>query len=144
MEIEESLSAPPEQILTANVHPTTGLQPFQCKQLAFGLGLTGKEVEQFQAIALALYRLYTECDASLIEIKSTDHHPQRHTRGARCENRYRGQCAISPEEPGGVARHRQEDPMERRASEHDLNYVSLDGDIACMVTARAWQWPPWT
>jgi len=56
MEIEEVAERTPERILAVNVHPATGLQPFQCKQLAFGLGLVGKQVEQFQALALALFR----------------------------------------------------------------------------------------
>src|SRR5450759_4083445 len=67
MDIEEVAEKMPEQILSVTVHPAAGLQPFQCKQLAFGLGLKGKQIEQFQAIVLALYRLYQERDASLIE-----------------------------------------------------------------------------
>ncbi|HTW74060.1 MAG TPA: ADP-forming succinate--CoA ligase subunit beta [Steroidobacteraceae bacterium] len=133
MEIEEVAERTPERILAVNVHPATGLQPFQCKQLAFGLGLAGKQVEQFQALALALYRLYLTCDASLIEIN-----PLILTRtgslvalDAKIDieaNALFRQKALAALRDIG-----QEDPMERRASEHDLNYVSLDGDIACMV-----------
>src|SRR5689334_17555445 len=60
MEIEEVAEKTPERILSVTVHPAAGLQPFQCKQLAFGLGLSGKQIEQFQSIVLALYRLYQE------------------------------------------------------------------------------------
>jgi succinyl-CoA synthetase beta subunit len=133
MEIEEVAARTPEQILTVNVHPVTGLQPFQCKQLAFGLGLSGKQIEQFQTIALALYRLYLTCDASLIEIN-----PLIVTGGGtlmaldakidiEANALFRQKSLAALRDIG------QEDPMERRASEHDLNYVSLDGDIACMV-----------
>src|SRR5580698_8817476 len=58
MEIEEVAEKTPERILATVVHPATGLQPFQCKQLAFGIGLKAKQIEQFQSIVLALYRLY--------------------------------------------------------------------------------------
>jgi succinyl-CoA synthetase beta subunit len=133
MDIEEVAATHPEQILSVTVHPAAGLQPFQCKQLAFGIGLKPKEIEQFQSILLGLYRLYIENDASLIEIN-----PLIVTRRGRlvaldakldieANALFRHPELAALRDPG------QEDPMERRASEHDLNYVSLDGNIACMV-----------
>jgi succinyl-CoA synthetase beta subunit len=68
MDIEEVAASTPEKILTVNVHPAAGLQPYQCRQIAFGLGLKGPQVAQFQSIAGALYRLYVEKDASLVEV----------------------------------------------------------------------------
>ncbi len=133
MDIEEVAAKTPEKILTVNVHPAAGLQPHQCRQIAFGLGLKGGQVAEFQAIASALYRLYIEKDASLVEVN-----PLIVTKGGDL-------LALDAKinvDPNAVFRHpdiarlrdpNQEDPMERRASEHDLNYVSLDGDIACMV-----------
>ena len=133
MDIEEVAAKTPEKILTVNVHPAAGLQPHQCRQIAFGLGLKGGQVAEFQAIASALYRLYVEKDASLVEVN-----PLIVTKGGDL-------LALDAKinvDPNAVFRHpdiarlrdpNQEDPMERRASEHDLNYVSLDGDIACMV-----------
>ena len=133
MEIEEVAARTPEQILSVNVHPVAGLQPFQCKQLAFGLGLSGKQVQQFEAIALALYRLYLACDASLIEIN-----PLIVTRGGTlmaldAKIDIEANALFRQKNLAALRDIGQEDPMERRASEHDLNYVSLDGDIACMV-----------
>ncbi len=133
MEIEEVAERTPEQILSVTVHPATGLQPFQCKQLGFGLGLQGKQIDQFQALTQALYRLYLERDASLIEINplivtdsgtlvALDAKVDIEANGL-----FRQKEMAALRDPG------QEDPTERRASEHDLNYVSLDGDIACMV-----------
>ena len=133
MDIEEVAAKTPEKILTVNVHPAAGLQPHQCRQIAFGLGLKGGQVAEFQAIASALYRLYVEKDASLVEVN-----PLIVTKGG---NLLALDAKINVD-PNAVFRHpdiarlrdpNQEDPMERRASEHDLNYVSLDGDIACMV-----------
>jgi succinyl-CoA synthetase beta subunit len=133
MDIEEVAEHEPEKILTVVVHPAAGLQAFQCRQLAFGLGLEGTQIAQFQAIALALYRLYLEKDASLVEINPLIVTRQGNVLALDAK------INIDPNavfRQPAVARYRdasQEDPMERQASEHDLNYVSLDGNIACMV-----------
>jgi succinyl-CoA synthetase beta subunit len=133
MDIEEVAAKTPEQILTVNIHPAAGLQGYQCRQLAFGLGLKGTQVTEFQVMAMGLYKLYIEKDASLVEVN-----PLIVTKSG-------GLMALDAKiniDANAVFRHpdiaklrdaNQEDPMERRASEHDLNYVSLDGDIACMV-----------
>jgi succinyl-CoA synthetase beta subunit len=133
MDIEEVAAKTPEQILSVNIHPAAGLQPYQCRQLAFGLGFKGEQIAQFQSIALALYKLYIEEDASLVEVN-----PLIVTKSGRV-------VALDAKiniDANAIFRHKQiaalrdpdqEDPMERKASEHDLNYVSLDGDIACMV-----------
>ena len=68
MDIEEVAEHTPEKILTVNVDPAAGLQPYQCRKLAFGLGLQGKQVGELQAILMALYKLYQEKDASLVEV----------------------------------------------------------------------------
>jgi succinyl-CoA synthetase beta subunit len=133
MDIEEVAEHSPEKIIRVNVHPAAGLQDFQCRQLAFGLGLGGPQIAQFGRIAHALYRLYLECDASLVEVN-----PLIVTAGGDL-------LALDAKiniEDNALFRHKdlaalrdpaQEDAMERRAAEHELNYVSLDGNIACMV-----------
>jgi succinyl-CoA synthetase beta subunit len=133
MDIEEVAAHTPERILSTTVHPATGLQPFQCKQLAFGIGLKGKQVEQFQAIVLALYRLYLERDASLIEINPLIVTKAGALVALDCKLDIEANALFRQKEMSALRDTGQEDPMERRASEHDLNYVSLDGDIACMV-----------
>ena len=133
MEIEEVAERTPERILSVNVHPATGLQPFQCKQLAFGLGLAGQQLEQFQTIALALYRLYLECDASLIEINPLIVTKAGALIALDAKVDIEANALFRQKNLAALRDIGQEDPMERRASEHDLNYVSLDGDIACMV-----------
>jgi succinyl-CoA synthetase beta subunit len=119
--------------LSVTVHPAAGLQPFQCKQLAFGLGLKGKQIEQFQAIVLALYRLYQERDASLIEINPLIVTQSGGLVALDCKLDIEANALFRQKDMAALRDLGQEDPMERRASEHDLNYVSLDGDIACMV-----------
>jgi succinyl-CoA synthetase beta subunit len=133
MDIEEVAEHQPEQILSLTVHPAAGLQPFQCRQLAFGLGLQGDQVGQFQSILLALYSLYVERDASLIEIN-----PLIVTKAGRlvaldCKLDIEANALYRQPDMAVLRDPGQEDPMERRASEHDLSYVSLDGNIACMV-----------
>jgi succinyl-CoA synthetase beta subunit len=133
MDIEEVAAKTPDKILTVNIHPSAGLQPHQARQIAFGLGFQGAQIAEFQSIAAALYKLYVEKDASLVEVN-----PLIVTKSGTL-------VALDAKiviDPNAVFRHpdlaklrdpTQEDPMERRAAEHDLNYVSLDGDIACMV-----------
>jgi succinyl-CoA synthetase beta subunit len=133
MDIEEVAEHTPERILSTTVHPATGLQPFQCKQLAFGIGLKGKQIEQFQAIVLALYRLYQERDASLIEINPLIVTKSGALVALDCKLDIDANALFRQKDLAALRDVGQEDPMERRASEHDLNYVSLDGDIACMV-----------
>jgi succinyl-CoA synthetase beta subunit len=133
MDIEEVAEHSPEKITTLTIHPAAGLQPYQCRRMAFALGFKDAQIAQFQSIALALYKLYLEKDAALIEVN-----PLIVTKDGKLLA-LDAKIAI---DPNAVFRQKalaalrdanQEDPMERRASEHDLNYVSLDGDIACMV-----------
>jgi succinyl-CoA synthetase beta subunit len=133
MDIEEVAAHTPEKITTVNIHPAAGLQPYQCRRMAFALGFKDAQVAQFQKIAMALYQLVLDKDAALVEVN-----PLIVTEGGAL-------VALDAKiniDPNAVFRQKalaalrdasQEDPMERAASEHDLNYVSLDGDIACMV-----------
>jgi succinyl-CoA synthetase beta subunit len=133
MDIEEVAAQTPKKITTVNIHPAAGLQPYQCRRMAFALGFKDGQVTEFQQIAMALYRLVLDMDASLVEVN-----PLIVTEGGRLvaldakinidpNALFRQQSLAARRDPN------QEDPMERAASEHDLNYVSLDGEIACMV-----------
>jgi succinyl-CoA synthetase beta subunit len=133
MDIEEVAAHTPEQILTVNVHPAAGLQPYQCRQLAFGLQLRGEQIGEFQAIAQALYRLYVEKDASLVEVNPLIVTKAGHLVALDAKINLDANALFRQPALAALRDPHQEDPMERRASEHDLNYVSLEGDIACMV-----------
>jgi succinyl-CoA synthetase beta subunit len=133
MDIEEVAAHEPERILRAAIDPAAGLQAYQCRRLAFGLGLAGPQMAEFERIARALYRLYLERDLALIEIN-----PLVVTRDGRlvaldakinvdANALFRQPALVAMRDPS------QEDPMERQAAEHELNYVALGGDIACMV-----------
>jgi succinyl-CoA synthetase beta subunit len=133
MDIEEVAARTPEKILTINIHPAAGLQPFQCRQVAFGLGFKGGQVAEFQAIASALYRLYIEKDASLVEVNPLIVTKAGHLVALDAKINIDANAVFRHTDLAKLRDPEQEDPMERRASEHDLNYVSLEGDIACMV-----------
>jgi succinyl-CoA synthetase beta subunit len=133
MDIEAVAAQEPHRILRADIDPAAGLQSYQCRRMAFSLGLAGAQVAEFERIARALYRLYLDRDLSLIEIN-----PLIVTRNgsllaldakinAEANALYRQPALLELRDRS------QEDPMERAASEHELNYVSLDGNIACMV-----------
>ncbi|MET0280187.1 MAG: ADP-forming succinate--CoA ligase subunit beta [Steroidobacteraceae bacterium] len=133
MDIEEVAEHEPEKILSVTIHPAVGFEAYQARELAFGLGFSGTQIGEFTAILKALYKLYIEQDASLVEVN-----PLIVTKAGKL-------IALDAKigiDPNALFRHpelvalrdkTQEDPIEARAAEHDLNYVSLDGDIACMV-----------
>ena len=133
MDIEEVAEHTPEKMIRVNVHPAAGLQPSQCKVLAFGLGLSGPQVEQFAKIAAALYRMYLESDASLIEINPLIVTGDGALMALDAKVNIEDNALFRQKELAGWRDASQEDEMERAAAEHELNYVSLDGDIACMV-----------
>ncbi|HVY82980.1 MAG TPA: ADP-forming succinate--CoA ligase subunit beta [Steroidobacteraceae bacterium] len=133
MDIEEVAAHTPEKILTVNVDPAAGLQPYQCRKLAFGLGLSGKQIGELQSILMGLYKLYLEKDASLVEVNPLIVTKQGKLLALDAKINIDANALFRQPELAKLRDPSQEDPMERRAGEHDLNYVSLDGDIACMV-----------
>jgi len=133
MNIEEVAAETPEQILSTVVDPAAGLQPFQARYLGFGLGFSGDQLKRFGRILSGLYRLYLDKDASLIEIN-----PLVVTAGGELlalDAKLNIDDSALYRQP--VIREMrdisQEDPREAEAAEHDLNFISLDGDIGCMV-----------
>ena len=133
MDIEEVAAKTPEKILTVNIHPAAGLQGYQCRQLAFGLGLKGTQVGEFQSMAMGLFKLYMEKDASLVEVNPLIVTKSGSLMALDAKINIDANAVFRHPDIAQLRDANQEDPMERRASEHDLNYVSLDGDIACMV-----------
>jgi succinyl-CoA synthetase beta subunit len=133
MDIEKVAAETPEKIFTVAIMPDAGLQPYQARQLSFGLGLDKNQSRQFADLIARLYRLYQECDASLIEINplivNKDGDVVALDAKINIEENalFRQQKLVELRDPS------QEDEMERKAAQHDLNYVSLDGNIACMV-----------
>jgi succinyl-CoA synthetase beta subunit len=133
MDIEEVAEHSPEKIIRINVNPTSGLQDFQCRQLAFGLGFKGSQIAQFGKIAHAIYKLYLERDASLVEVNPLIVTADGDLLALDAKINIEDNALFRHKDLAALRDDSQEDPMERKAAEHDLNYVSLDGNIACMV-----------
>jgi succinyl-CoA synthetase beta subunit len=133
MDIEEVAAHTPEKIIRVNVHPAAGLQPSECRVLAFGLGLSGPLIEEFAKIAKALYQMYLDSDASLMEINPLIVTADGSLVALDAKINIEDNALFRQKELAGWRDASQEDEMERKAAEHELNYVSLDGDIACMV-----------
>jgi succinyl-CoA synthetase beta subunit len=133
MNIEEVAAHEPEKILRIDVDPAAGLQSYQCRQLAFGLGLGGKQLAEFERIARALYRLYLERDLSLVEINPLIVTKDGALVALDAKINVDANALFRQPELVALRDPSQEDEMEREAAEHELNYVSLDGNIACMV-----------
>ncbi len=134
MEIEEVAARTPEKIFRVQVHPAAGIQPYQIRELAFGLGITGKgQMAAFGGIVSGLYRLFMERDASLVEVN-----PLIITRDGRvlaldAKVNLDDNALFRQPQLAEMRDKTQEDARESEAKEHELNYVSLDGNIACMV-----------
>jgi len=133
MDIEEVAEHHPEKIIRINVNPTAGLQDFQCRQLAFGLGFKDGQIAQFGKIAHALNKLYLERDASLVEVNPLIVTAEGNLLALDAKINIEDNALFRQKDLGLMRDASQEDAMERKAAEHDLNYVSLDGNIACMV-----------
>jgi succinyl-CoA synthetase beta subunit len=133
VEIEQVAEENPDAIKTLHVNYVAGLQPYQCRELGFALGLSAKQVSQLTKLMLGLFKLFNEKDLALVELNPL----------AILKN---GELAVLDgkvnSDDNATFRHpdlaqmrdiRQEDPTEVEASQHDLNYVTMDGDIGCMV-----------
>ena len=133
VDIEEVAATTPEKIFTFAIDPVMGLQQYQCRALGISLGLNGSQSKQLAAILSGLYRLFVDKDLSLIEINplviTQDGDLEALDAKVAVDDNalYRQAELESWRDPS------QEDEKENKAKVFDLNYVALDGDIACMV-----------
>ncbi|MGH8279677.1 MAG: ADP-forming succinate--CoA ligase subunit beta [Gammaproteobacteria bacterium] len=134
MEIEEVAAQTPEKILRVHVHPAAGVQPFQVRELAYALGITDKgQRATFGKIVTGLYRLFMEKDASLVEINPLIITKAHEVRALDAKVNLDDNALFRHPDLAAMRDVSQEDPRESEARQHELNYVSLDGNIACMV-----------
>ena len=133
MDIEAVAEETPHLIFTEEIDPSTGLLPFQARKIAFNLGLSGQALKQMTKFVSALYKAYTQSDASLFEIN-----PVLKT----SDDRVIAVDAKVTLDDNSLFRHpdyaamrdlREENPVEVEAKEAGLNYVDLDGNVGCMV-----------
>jgi succinyl-CoA synthetase beta subunit len=133
MDIEEVAENTPERIVTVAVNPAAGLMPYQARHLGFALGLNASQMKEFIELAQNLYRLFDESDASLLEINPLIVTKTGGLLALDAKINIEDNALFRRPALQAMRDPSQEDEMERSASEHDLNYVSLDGNIACMV-----------
>ena len=133
MDIEKVAQETPEKIFSVAIAPDAGLQDYQARQLAFGLGLDKQQMRQFGDLIKKLYQLYVETDASLIEVNPLITTKAGDIVALDGKINIDGSALFRQKAIAELRDPSQEDEAERKAAEHDLNYVSLDGNIACMV-----------
>jgi succinyl-CoA synthetase beta subunit len=133
MEIEEVAKDNPGAILREQIHPAVGLQPYQARKIAFGLGLSGELAGVATPFLQALYRAFIDTDASMLEINPCV---------VTGDGKLMALDAKMTFDDNGLFRHKdlrelrdldEEDPLEVEASKYGLNYIKLDGSVACMV-----------
>jgi len=133
MDIEQVAATEPEKLVTVHVDNTAGLQPYQARQMGFGMGLNGKQVRQLTDIMDGLYRLFKDKDLSLIEVNPLVIDGKGDLLALDAKINIDDNALFRHPDLAAMRDEAQEDPTEVAASKHDLNYVTLDGNIACMV-----------
>ena len=133
MDIEEVAATTPEKILKEVVHPGVGLQPFQARRLALGLGLEGDQLKQGVVFITALYNAYAETDCSLAEINPLVVSKSGEVLALDAKMNFDDSAMYRHSDIGELRDVDEEDPLEVEASKYDLNYIKLDGEVGCMV-----------
>ncbi len=133
MDIEQVAAETPERIHSLHVDPVTGLMPYQCRRLGFAIGLDATRVRAFTRILLALYRLFVDSDASLVEINPLVTTADGELLALDAKINLDDNALYRHTDLAELRDPRQEDPREAEAREWDLNYIHLDGNIGCMV-----------
>ena len=137
VDIEEVAAKTPEKILKVSIDPAIGMMPYQARQVAFGLGLKADLINPAVKLLLGVYNTWWECDASLVEIN-----PLCLVAGPDGKEALMAVDAKISLDDNALYRHKdlaamrdvnEEAPLETEASKHNLNYIKLDGNIACLV-----------
>lgn len=133
VEIEKVAHETPEKILKAIIDPLTGAQPYQAREIAFKLGLTGVQIKQFTHIFLTLAKMFEECDLALLEINPLVITAQDNLHCLDAKLNIDGNALYRQPRLKEMHDPSQEDEREAHAAKWELNYVALDGNIGCMV-----------
>jgi succinyl-CoA synthetase beta subunit len=133
VEIEKVAEETPERILKEYIEPGVGLQAFQIRRLAFGLGLSGAASKSFSRFITALYEAYLSIDASLVEVNPLVLTPAGEIIAVDAKVSIEDNALYRHPDIALMRDETEEDPLEVEASKHDLNYIKLDGNVGCMV-----------
>jgi succinyl-CoA synthetase beta subunit len=133
VEIEEVAAQHPEKILKETIDPVIGLGAFQCRRLAYALGVPSELTGKMAGVMQALYRAYEDCDASLAEINPLIITKEAQVMALDAKMNFDSNAFFRQKDILSLRDLHEEDPREVEASKYDLSYISLDGNIACMV-----------
>jgi len=133
MDIEEVAAKTPEKIIKVAINPAIGMQAFHARQLAFGLQLEGKQVSSAVKLLRGIYDAFVGLDASLIEINPLIVATTGEVVALDAKMNFDDNALFRHKDVSELRDESEEDPIERKAAEYDLNYIKLDGTIGCMV-----------
>ena len=133
MDIETVANETPEKIHTISINPSAGLQPYQCRKIAFALSLSGKQVLALEQIMRGMLQLFQDNDASQVEINPLIETDSGALMALDAKINFDENALTSHPEIASMRDPGQEDEKENIARQFDLNYVSLNGNIGCMV-----------
>jgi len=133
MSIEDVAHDTPEKIIRQHVHPLLGLQAYEIRKLAAALGLGGDLAKQFGKLLKNLYKLFVSCDCSMLEINPLVTTPDGRVLALDAKFGFDDNALYRHPDIVAMRDTEEEDPREVAASEFDLNYIGLDGNIACLV-----------
>ena len=133
MDIEDVANATPGKIHTISVDPASGLSSFHGRAIAFSLNLSGKQVKQCVALVATIYKLFTEKDCDMLEINPLIVTKEGTLNCLDCKMSFDGNALYRQQSILSLRDESEEDSKELAASKFDLNYITLDGEIGCMV-----------
>ncbi len=133
MDIEKVAEETPELIFTEEIDPIIGLQPFQCRKVAFNLGLSGEAYKNMVKFVKGVYDTYVNSDASLVEINPVFKTSDNKILAADAKLTIDNNALFRHPDILEMRDFDEEDPIEVEATAFDLNYVKLDGNVGCMV-----------
>ncbi|KUP94363.1 ADP-forming succinate--CoA ligase subunit beta [Tritonibacter horizontis] len=133
MDIEEVAAETPEKILSFSVDPATGYQPYHGRRVAFSLGLEGAQIKQCVKLMGQLYQAFTEKDMEMLEINPLIVADDGNLKVLDAKVGFDGNAIYRHADIAELRDTSEEDPKELEASKYDLNYITLDGEIGCMV-----------
>ena len=133
MDIEEVAASTPEKIVKEKIDPAVGMQGYQARKLAFGLGLSGNQFKQACKILMNLYKCYVETDASIVEINPLVITDQEEVLALDAKFNFDSNALYRHKDIVEMRDVNEEDPTEVEAGKYHLNYIKLDGNVGCMV-----------
>ncbi len=133
MDIEEVAEKSPEKIVRVTIDPATGISGFHARNIAFGLGLEGKQIGSCVKLIMAIYKAFIELDASMVEVNPLVVTGDGAVIALDAKMNFDDNALFRQGDIEDLRDETEEDPAELEASKHELNYIKLDGSIGCMV-----------